>query len=136
MNGKAIGTRAVVGVCLREQPVYPFSPPALQASLQTSIFQARNRTTGAAMSVIKRSDVKNHLHSPFLTRIHLVQPESQPDATGYSVAEPETIKANPSGFAEDLIAEHSSSGFSVAPTEQVTGSSSQQAPNASKSAQA
>ena len=36
------------------------------------------------MSLIKRSDVKNHLSPRFRTKIHLCQPESQPDATGFS----------------------------------------------------
>ncbi len=84
------------------------------------------------MSFIERSDVKNHLRSPFLTKIHLVQPESQPDATGYSVAEPDASKANPSGFAEDFVAEHASSGVAVAPTDPVTASIRPQAPAASK----
>lgn len=88
------------------------------------------------MSPLMRSDVKNHLRPPFLTRIHVVQPESQPDATGFSGVEPDTIKANPATFAEDFVAEHSSSGRAVAPTHPVTGSDSQPAPAASNSAQA
>ncbi|SPE17853.1 hypothetical protein SBA5_1100033 [Candidatus Sulfotelmatomonas gaucii] len=129
------GTRSLIGVFLNQQPVFPFSPSAFQASLQTSIFQARDPTTGAAMSPIKRSDVKSHLHSPLVTKIHLVQPESQPDATGYSDGEPEAIKADPSGFAQDFVAEHSSSGVAVAPTDPTTGSIGQQAPAVSESAQ-
>ena len=85
------------------------------------------------MSPIKRNDVENHLHPPFLTKIHLCEPVSQPDATGYSVAEPDTIKANPSGFAGDFVAEHSSSGLAFAPTDTDTGSIRPQAPAASKS---
>jgi hypothetical protein len=112
---------------------FPFSPSAFQAPLQTSNFQVRNRTTGAIMSPSKRSDVRNHLHSPFLTKIHLCPPVSQPDATGYSVAELGTIEANPLGFADDFIAEHSSSGLAFAPTDPVTGSIRPQAPAASKS---
>ena len=76
------------------------------------------------MSPLKRSDVKNHLHSPFFTKIHLIQPESQPDATGFSGAEPDTIKAIPSGFAQDFLAEHSSSRGTAAPADRVTGSGS------------
>jgi len=129
-------TRSLISVCLKQQPVFPFSPSAFQASLQTSVFQVRNRTTGAAMSPVKRSDVKNHLHPPFLTRVHLVQPESQAEAAGFSGAEPDAIKADPLGFAQDLVAEHSSSGVAVAPTNPVTGSIRPQAPAVSKSAQA
>jgi len=45
------------------------------------------------MSLIKQSDVKNHLSPRFRTKIHLRQPESQPDATGFSAAEPDAINA-------------------------------------------
>jgi hypothetical protein len=85
------------------------------------------------MSPIKSNDVKNHMHPPFLTKIHLCEPVSQPDATGYSVVEPDTIKANPSGFAEDFFTEHSSSSLAVAPTDPVTGSIRPQARAACKS---
>jgi hypothetical protein len=130
------GTRNLIGVCLKQQRVSPFSPSASHASLQTSIFQACNRTTGAAVSLIKKSDVKNHLSSRYRTKIHLCEPASQPDATGFSVAEPDTIKAKPSTSAGEFIAECLSSHLAVAPTEQVTGSSSGPAPTVSKSAQA
>jgi hypothetical protein len=72
------------------------------------------------MSAINRSEVKNHLHSPFLARIHLVQPESQSDATGFSAVEPDAVKADPSVLAEDFVAEHSSPGVAVTPTNQAT----------------
>ncbi len=88
------------------------------------------------MSFNKRSDVKSHLHSPLVTKIHLVQPESQPDATGFSGAEADTIKADPSNFAKDFIAEHSPSGVAVAPSDPVADSIRPQAPAVSKSAQA
>jgi len=87
------------------------------------------------MSPIKRSDVQNHLHYPLATKIHLVQPESQPDATGFSGGEPDAVKEVPSGFALDFVAEHSSSGVAVAPTDPVTGSIGQQAAAVSESAQ-
>ena len=44
------------------------------------------------MSLIKKSDVKNHLSPRYRTKIHLCPPVSQPDATGYSVAEPDAIR--------------------------------------------
>ena len=50
------------------------------------------------MSPTKLSDVKNHLPPPFLTEIHLCQPESQPDATGCSVAEPGRNPGKSIGF--------------------------------------
>ena len=88
------------------------------------------------MNVFNRSDVKNHLHSPFLAKVHLGQPENQPDATGFSAAEPGAIKAGPSVFADDFVREHSSSNLAVALADQLIGSRSSQAPPASKSAQA
>ena len=69
------------------------------------------------MNPIKRSDVKNHLHSPFLTRVH-------------------TTKADPLGFAQDFVAEHSSSDVAVAPSDPLTGSIRPQASAVSKSARA
>ncbi len=84
------------------------------------------------MSLIKKSDVKNHLSPRDLTKIHLCRPLSQPDATGYSVAEPDAINANPSDFAADFVTEHSSSGTSLSPADPKTGSTYAQAPAVSK----
>ncbi len=36
------------------------------------------------MSLIKQSDVKNHLSAHHRTEIHLARPESQSDATGFT----------------------------------------------------
>ena len=44
----------------------------------------RNRSAGAVMSLIKKSDVKNHLSSRYRRGIHLAPRASQPDATGFS----------------------------------------------------
>ena len=88
------------------------------------------------MSAINRSDVKSHLHSSFLARIHLVQPESQPDATGFSAVEPDAVKADLSVFAEDFVTEHSSPSVAVTPTNQATVSIGPQALPASRSAKA
>lgn len=91
------------------------------------------------MSAIKRSDVKNHLRSPLHSRIHLVPPESQPDATGFSAVEPDAVKADPSDFAGDFVAEHSSSGTPLAQdnsqSDSLIGSFGPQAPATSKSVQ-
>jgi len=85
------------------------------------------------VSLVKQADVKNDLSPPDRAKIHLCPPVSQPDATGYSVAEPDAIQANPSSFAEDLVAEHSSSSIVQVPDAPLTGSFSPQAPAASKS---
>jgi hypothetical protein len=121
---------------LKQQPVFLFSPLALQASLQTSIFQARNRVTGVAMSQIRQSDVKNQPSPRFHTKIHLCDPVSQPDATGYSVPETDAIKADSSTFAQDFVAEHSAPGTAAAPVDPVTGSICLHVTTASKSSQA
>jgi len=85
------------------------------------------------MSLVKQSDVKNHLSSRYRSKIHLCQPESQPDATGFSVAEPDASKANPSSFVKDFVAEHSSSGAGLAQSDPLIGSFGSQAPATSKS---
>jgi len=88
------------------------------------------------MSQIRQSDVKNHLSPRFRTKIHLCDPASQPDATGYSVAEPDAIKTDPSTFAQDFVAEHSLSGAAAAPGDHLPGSFRPEAPAVSKSARA
>jgi hypothetical protein len=88
------------------------------------------------MSVIERSDVKNHPRPPFLTKIHLCPPESQPDATGFSGPEPGTTKTNPPRFSADFVAEHSSPSSSPAPAASAANSIHLQPPTVSKSAQA
>ena len=84
------------------------------------------------MSLVKENDVKDPLFPRDSTKIHLCEPVSQPDATGFSGAEPETIEANPSGFPEDFVAEHSSSGSAVAQDNSLISSFGSQAQAASK----
>ena len=73
---------------LEVHSVFPFSPSAFQTLLQTSIFQRRTRTTGARMSNIRKSDVKNHLSPRFRPKIHLCQPNSEPNGCGSSQEKP------------------------------------------------
>ncbi len=124
---KGAGMRALLSVCLKQQLVFPFSPSAFQVWLQTSIFQARNRTTGAAMSLIEQSDVKNRPSPRDPAKIHLCRPLSRPDTTNCSVAEPGAIQAH---------AEHSSSAVTLSPLKLVTGCVEDPAAKVSKSAQA
>lgn len=70
------------------------------------------------MSLIKKSDVKNHLSSHHRKGIHLTRQTSQPDATGFSVPEAGGTPAKPPTFADDFSGEHSSNGASVAPAVQ------------------
>jgi hypothetical protein len=130
------GTAALASVCLSEQPVFPFSPSAFHASLQTSIFRLRNRITGAAMSLLRKSDVKNHLSPRFRTELYLCPPKSQTHATSFPVAEPDATNTSLSAFAEDFIAEHSSPGKDLAPSDPATDSIGLRAHAISKSAQA
>jgi hypothetical protein len=62
------------------------------------------------MSIIEKSDVERHRRD-----INLCRPVSQPDATGFSVAEPQEIKPNPSAFSDDYSREHAIPGKSVTP---------------------
>ena len=59
------------------------------------------------MSLLKKSDVKNHLSPHFRTKLYLCPPESQPDATGFPLAEPDIADRSLTAFAVDFIAEHS-----------------------------
>ena len=131
----AAGTQTATGVCLGQQPVSPFSPLAFLASLQTSIFRQPNRTTGSAMSLVKGSDVNNHLSLNFRTKIPLCSPESQPDATGFSGVETHANKVNLSSFTADFVREHSAPG-AAASTDHLPGSFRAEVPKASKSAEA
>ena len=87
------------------------------------------------MSIVKKSDVKNHLSARHRTQIHLCQPESQPDATGFSAAESGAAESGPSIFTEDFLAEHSSSRKPVAPASRAAGAAASQASAAAKSVQ-
>lgn len=86
------------------------------------------------MSLIKQSDVKNHLSARFRKAIHLDRPVSEPDATGFSQDEAGASKADPSDFANDFQVEHTFSGTTLAPSDPLTGSMDPQTPATSKSA--
>lgn len=87
------------------------------------------------MSLVKKSDVKNHLSPRHRTQIHLCQPASQPDATGFSAAETGEVQAGSSEFATDLVAEHASSGTVLAQCSPLAGSAGPQPPKNLKSVQ-
>lgn len=53
------------------------------------------------MSVIKKSDVKNHLSTHNRNGIHLQRRASQPDATGFSGEQAGTADSNSSSNVED-----------------------------------
>jgi hypothetical protein len=87
------------------------------------------------MSLVKGSDVNNHLSFNFRTKTHRRAPESQSDATGFSQAESNTNKASLSSFTADFVAEHSAPGV-AASTDHLPGSFHDEVPKGSKSAQA
>ena len=88
------------------------------------------------MSPLMRSDVKNHLRPPFLPKPPWPQLESQPDATGFSLAESDAINAKRSGFAEDFVTEHSLSRVAAAKADAVNSSIRPEEQGGSKSARA
>ncbi len=87
------------------------------------------------MSLIKKSDVKNHLSPRHRTQIHLCPPESQPDATGFSAVEPGTVQADGSDSNRHLDAERSFTGTALAQGNSLIGAISPGVPPKSKSVQ-
>jgi hypothetical protein len=81
------------------------------------------------MSLIKKSDVKNHLSSRHHNHIHIA-PVSQPDATGFSGTNQAPVETNESVFAQDFTADHTTSGAIVTPADQSAGRLKPQAPAA------
>jgi hypothetical protein len=92
------------------------------------------------LSIVNRTDVKNQTRPPFITKIHLCPPdrppESQPDATGFSEAEPGATNATQSRFVADFVAEHSAPSVAAAPGGHLPGSFHAEAPKVPKSAKA
>jgi hypothetical protein len=88
-----------------------FSPSAFPASLQTSIVQARSVMPGVEMSIFEKIEPARHRRDMYLCR-----PVSQPDATGFSGAEPDAIESTPSAFIDDYLIEHTIPGKSATPT--------------------
>ena len=66
------------------QYMSPLSPSAIQDSLQTSTPQDRHRTTGVAMSLIKKCDVKSHFAARRAKLRLQRRAASLPGATGFS----------------------------------------------------
>jgi hypothetical protein len=91
----------------------PFSPSAFQALLQTSTGQVSNTTTGAAMSLIKKCDVKNHFSAHPHKRLHPFLPVERIEPIDRLEFESCGANTNTPTFAEDYSNEHSSSGVSA-----------------------
>jgi len=88
------------------------------------------------MSLIKKSDVKNHLSARRHKGNHPYQPVSQPDATGFSGVEPGRAEPNTDHPLEEPIKQPSSSGLHIPAIVVAPSSSDVPAPTLSKSAQA
>lgn len=65
------------------------------------------------MSLIKKSDVKNHLSARHHNRIHVV---SQPDGTGFSGAIRPEDETNESVVTQDHIGDHATLDAMIAPS--------------------
>jgi hypothetical protein len=88
------------------------------------------------MSLIMKSDVKNHLSRRNHTGIHLFQPVSRPDATGFSGEETGSAAVNSQGSAGDTHKQPSSSGMNLPVAADAPSSSGPLTPVESKSAKA
>jgi hypothetical protein len=58
------------------------------------------------VSLIKKTDVKNHLSPRHRRIIHLVVPASQPDATGFSGEQSDGPDSNGGNTAGELLPQH------------------------------
>lgn len=87
------------------------------------------------MSITEKSDVKNHLSPRYRMKIHLCDPASQPDATGYSVTESDAIGAGTSPTAKHDSAERTIAVMPSTPTGNSTCCTDTQVSEASNSAQ-
>jgi hypothetical protein len=87
------------------------------------------------MSLIEKSDVKNHPSARYHKEIYLGRRASQPGATGFSVNELDAENTKQSEFVQDYSAEHAVAGMPVTSAKDSTGFIGPQAPAASKSAQ-
>lgn len=90
------------------------------------------------MSLIKKSDVKNHLSNRYRNRngIHLQPATSQPDATGFSGEQSERADSNANSTVEEQGNRPSASGQGNLPVETGRDSSGLVTTTDSKSAQA
>src|SRR5580700_514214 len=105
-----------MSVSLNQDVSSLFSPSAIQASLQTSIVQVRNRTPGATMPLIKKRDVKNYFAARRHSGTHLHRPASQPDATGFSGEQSGRVDSNPGDSIAKTPSQPSSTRLEDQPT--------------------
>ena len=70
------------------------------------------------MSLIKKSDVKNHFAARRHKRHQLNRSPSEPDATGFSGIDPVAYDASRSPSSHDFVQEHSATSATDAPNHQ------------------
>jgi len=92
-----------------------FSPSALPASLQTSTFQAHNQLTGIAVSITRKTDVKNHLSARWLTQNRPQSVAERPNVAEFSGTDQDDLELPSLSFADDFFAEHSPASIVPAP---------------------
>ena len=90
---------------------FSFSPLALQALPQTSTVQERNRTTGAAMSLLKKCNAKDRLSASRNKSRYSLMPAGQADRANPSEIKPDGPRASRLTFVEDYTREHSLPGL-------------------------
>jgi len=78
------------------------------------------------MSLIKKSDVKNHLSARHHNRIHLAS-VSYPDATGFSGTNQVPIETDRPGFSQDFTGDHTTSGAGLGSSAETSAASTPQA---------
>jgi hypothetical protein len=93
------------------------SPPAFHVLPQTSAVQARNRTTGAAMSLLKECVANNRLPARCSRSRHPVRPAGQPCTANSSHIKQDAPWAGKLTFAQDFTQEHSLPGLHFASIE-------------------
>jgi hypothetical protein len=76
-----------------------------------------NRTTGVAMSLIKKVDVKKHLAERRAMRLAAAKLVSRPDTVGSPETIPTKTRKNHPGFVDDFFLEHTTSIVSVTSTD-------------------
>jgi hypothetical protein len=91
-----------------------FSPRAFNASFPASTTQAKNRATGAAMSLLNKNGTRNLPSARRDKSQHSFRPEGQADKNNSLGIEPDGAGAKRLTFAEDFMMEHSHSGRSIA----------------------
>jgi hypothetical protein len=90
---------------------FSFSPPAFQVLPQTSTVQVSNRTTGAAMILLKKCDANNRLPVSRSKSWPSFRPVRQADRVVPPEIKADGLWAGRQTFVEDFTREHSLRGL-------------------------